>query len=78
MTDRAALYCMIMSVKSCEILLCTLNARYVHPAFGMRYLLANLGPLRSRARILEFDLKAAPSTVAESILAAQPRIGQGR
>jgi hypothetical protein len=31
-----------------DILLTTLNARYFHAAFGLRYLFANLGALRSR------------------------------
>ena len=29
------------------IVLTTLNAKYSHAAFGLRYLLANLGPLRA-------------------------------
>ena len=32
-----------------EILLATANARYSHAAFGLRYLLANLGALAERA-----------------------------
>ncbi|HOW97310.1 MAG TPA: DUF4080 domain-containing protein [Kiritimatiellia bacterium] len=59
---------------SCDVLLCTSNARYIHPAFGLRCLLANLGPLQSRARLLESDIKTEPSTVAEAILAEAPRI----
>ena len=57
-----------------DIVLATINARYIHAAFGLRYLLANLGHLRSRAAILEFDLTVRPVDVAESILAANPRI----
>ncbi len=38
-----------------EILLTTLNARFAHAAFGLRYLMANLGALRDRAAMLEFD-----------------------
>jgi hypothetical protein len=29
-----------------DIVLTTLNAKYIHAAFGLRYLLANLGPLQ--------------------------------
>ena len=29
-----------------DIVLTTLNAKYAHASFGLRYLLANLGPLR--------------------------------
>jgi radical SAM superfamily enzyme YgiQ (UPF0313 family) len=57
-----------------EILLSTLNARYAHAAFGLRYLLANLGELRSRAEIAEFDISQRPIDIAEQILARQPRI----
>lgn len=57
-----------------EIILSTLNARYLHAAFGLRYLMANLGPLASRAAILEFDINQRPLDIAEIILARQPRI----
>ena len=57
-----------------EIVLTTLNAKYAHAAFGLRYLLANLGTLRSRAQILEFDINQRPLDVLEAILAHEPRI----
>ncbi|HEX8916366.1 MAG TPA: DUF4080 domain-containing protein [Humisphaera sp.] len=57
-----------------DIVLTTLNARYAHAAFGLRYLLANLGPLAGRAEILEFDIAQRPVDVLESILARDPRI----
>lgn len=57
-----------------EIVLTTLNAKYAHSAFGLRYLLANLRELRSRACLLEFDINQRPLDVAEAILAQQPRI----
>src|ERR1700729_489664 len=57
-----------------EILLRTLNARYAHAAFGLRYLLANLGDLQQRAAIAEFDIGQRPIDVAEAILAHNPRI----
>jgi radical SAM superfamily enzyme YgiQ (UPF0313 family) len=57
-----------------EILLSTLNARYAHSAFGLRYLFANLGELQSRAEILEFDISQRPIDVAEAILARRPKI----
>jgi len=43
-----------------SIILTTLNARYSHTAFGLRYLWANLGPLRNRAVIREFHIKQPP------------------
>ncbi len=57
-----------------EIVLATLNARYAHAAFGLRYLLANLEELQERAEILEFDISHRPLDVAEQLLARQPRI----
>ena len=52
----------------------TLNARYAHAAFGLRYLLANLGALRERACILEFDIGQRPLDVLEVVLAQEPRV----
>ena len=57
-----------------DILLSTFNARYIHAAFGLRYLLANLGELRGRAAILEFDIGQKPTDVLEIILSHNPGI----
>ena len=57
-----------------RIVLTTLNAKYIHAAFGLRYLLANLGPLRQQACIVEFDLQQRPLDVVETLLAHDPRI----
>jgi radical SAM superfamily enzyme YgiQ (UPF0313 family) len=57
-----------------EIVLTTLNAKYIHAAFGLRYLLANLGELQSRAGIAEFDINQRPVDIAEQLLARNPRI----
>src|SRR5579859_7706983 len=57
-----------------DIVLTTLNARYAHAAFGLRYLLANLGPLRERACIIEFDITQRPVDALEVILAQNPKI----
>jgi radical SAM superfamily enzyme YgiQ (UPF0313 family) len=57
-----------------DIVLTTLNAKYIHAAFGLRYLLANLGELRSRARLLEFDINQRPLDIAEALLARNPQI----
>ncbi len=56
------------------IVLTTINARYVHAAAGLRYLLANLGELSAQARIMEFVLGARPLDIAERLLAARPRV----
>src|SRR5690242_17057259 len=58
-----------------DILLTTLNAKYAHASFALRYLLANLGhDLAPRARILEFDIARRPADVLEVILAESPKI----
>ncbi len=56
------------------IVLATLNAKYIHASFGLRYLLANLGSLRSVASLLEFDIQQRPIDVVEAILARRPKI----
>lgn len=57
-----------------DIVLATLNAKYIHAAFGLRYLLANLGDLQPRSALLEFDINQRPLDIVESLLAQEPRI----
>ncbi|MEX2215884.1 MAG: DUF4080 domain-containing protein [Phycisphaeraceae bacterium] len=57
-----------------DILLTTINAKYPHASFGLRYLLANLGSLRGQATMLEFDLNHRSVDMVEAILAREPRI----
>lgn len=57
-----------------DILLCTLNARYMHAAFGLRYLYANLGALQASACIEEFTIQQRPIDIVESLLQHQSRI----
>lgn len=57
-----------------DIVLATLNAKYLHAAFGLRYLRANLGELRERSVIVEFDIHQRPLEIAERILALEPRV----
>ena len=57
-----------------KILLTTLNARYMHTAFALRYLYANLGELRSEAEIVEFTIQQRASDVVERLLQRNPRI----
>src|ERR1022692_266228 len=57
-----------------EIVLTTLNAKYIHAAFGLRYLFANLGPLQPRACLAEFDINLRPLDIAEALLARDPKI----
>jgi radical SAM superfamily enzyme YgiQ (UPF0313 family) len=57
-----------------DIVLATLNAKYIHAAFGLRYLLANLGEIQPRATIAEFDINQRPLEVVESLLALNPKL----
>ena len=57
-----------------DIVLTTLNAKFSHAAFGLRYLFANLGELQSRAVIAEFDINLRPLDIAEALLAHKPKI----
>lgn len=55
-----------------DIVLATINARYSHASFGLRYLLANMGDLQSRAALVEFDLKTPIEVMAQSIAREAP------
>jgi radical SAM superfamily enzyme YgiQ (UPF0313 family) len=57
-----------------DIVLATLNAKYIHAAFGLRYLFANMAELQSRTCIVEFDLTQRANDIAEILLARRPRI----
>jgi radical SAM superfamily enzyme YgiQ (UPF0313 family) len=57
-----------------DIVLTTLNAKYIHASFGLRYLMVNLGPLQPRACIAEFDINQRPTDIVEKLLANEPRI----
>lgn len=57
-----------------DIVLTTLNAKYIHAAFGLRYLMANLGDLQPRACLVEFDINQRALDIAEVLLARVPRI----
>jgi radical SAM superfamily enzyme YgiQ (UPF0313 family) len=65
------------------IILCTLNARYIHASLGLRYLLANLdrhggAGLRQRAVLREFTIARPVAEIAEALLAelGDPVAGQ--
>jgi radical SAM superfamily enzyme YgiQ (UPF0313 family) len=57
-----------------DIVLATLNAKYLHASFGLRYLLANMGNLQPSAVLAEFDINQRPLDIAEALLALEPRI----
>ena len=56
------------------IVLCTLNAKYIHAAFGLRYLKANMGTLSDQTTIVEFTIHDHPLEMAEKLLAHNPTI----
>jgi len=56
------------------IVLATLNARYMHCAFGLRYLYANLGDLQARAELCEFTIQQRAIDIVERLLDRQPAI----
>ncbi len=57
-----------------DIILTTLNSRYMHSAFGLRYLYANLAELKSSACIEEFTIQQRPIDIVEKLLTHQPKI----
>ena len=57
-----------------RITITTLNARFLHTAFGLRYLLANLGELQSEAVLREFTIHETPINIAEELLSDKPEI----
>ncbi len=56
------------------ILLATLNARYAHAAFGLRYLLANMGELRPQTQLCEFTIQHSTLEIVAEILSHEPQI----
>jgi len=57
-----------------DILLCTLNAKYIHASLGLRYLLANMGHLQSQTSLCEFTINRPAQELADELLAKQPQI----
>ena len=57
-----------------DIVLTTLNARFAHAAFGLRYLMANLGGLQKQAEIVEFDINQRPIEIVGALMDRNPRI----
>jgi hypothetical protein len=57
-----------------QIVLATLNARYSHSSFGLRYLYANMGEFQSETSMLEFVINDNPVEMLAAILAEGPTI----
>ena len=51
------------------MVLCTLNAKYIHASLGLRYLLANMGPLRPHTVLREFTTMRKVQEMAQELLA---------
>ena len=60
--------------QSVDIVLATLNAKYIHSSFGLRYLYANMGELQSKCKISEFNINQRALDIAEDILKLNPGI----
>jgi radical SAM superfamily enzyme YgiQ (UPF0313 family) len=57
-----------------NIVLATLNAKYFHTSFGLRYLYANLKELQPICEIQEFVIQTQAIDIVEKILASKPTI----
>lgn len=56
------------------IVLTTLNSRYIHSSFSLRYLYANLGDIQQQAIIKEFTIHDRAIDIAEKLLAMAPKV----
>lgn len=57
-----------------DIILATINAKYIHTAFGLRYLYANMGELQAKTTLCEFTLENRPLDIAEQLIKRSPKI----
>ena len=63
-----------MNQNNKQIVLSTLNARFIHASLGLRYLYANLGELQARTTMLEFIIKNSTQAIVDDILKYNPKI----
>lgn len=74
-TDHKSLHNRQIIDKSApKIVLATLNARYFHTSFGLRYLYANMQELQPFCEIKEFIIQTRAIDIVEQILASKPNI----
>jgi radical SAM superfamily enzyme YgiQ (UPF0313 family) len=59
-----------MQNPSPSIVLCTLNAKYIHASLGLRYLLANMGSLYSQTQLLELTINRNTTDLLQSVMQA--------
>jgi len=64
----------VIDKASPKIVLATLNARYFHTSFGLRYIYANLKELQDCCEIKEFIIQTRAIDIVEQILASKPGI----
>lgn len=57
-----------------DIVLATLNAKYIHASLGLRCLRANLGRWREHSKLVELTIQERPVDVVERLLAERPRV----
>ena len=62
-----------------NIVLATLNAKYIHASLGLRYLLANMdrhggAGLRAQTQLREFVIQQRPLQIVENLLALEPKV----
>jgi len=57
-----------------EIVLATINAKWIHPSLALRLLKANLGSLETHCTILEFALRQPLKEKTAPIIAEHPRL----
>ena len=57
-----------------DIVLATINAKWIHPSLALRLLKANLGSLEASCEILEFALRQPLAEKVQPLLAARPRL----
>jgi len=57
-----------------EIVLTTINAKWIHPSLALRLLKANLGSLEEKCEIIEFNLRQPLGEKVELLFAANPKI----
>jgi radical SAM superfamily enzyme YgiQ (UPF0313 family) len=62
------------ALPTADIILTTLNSRYIHCAFGLRYLYANLGELQAITSLAGFPIHERPLDIVEKLLKKNPKI----
>ena len=60
----------VPSATPASIVLTTLNAKYIHASLGLRYLLANMGDLRTQTVLREFTIARQPQDVVDELLSS--------